>query len=116
MGLLLEWDGRANVLVDISLEILELGRRALGVALEDNFVLFFIHTVQAKLFIDVYRQLRDELGELLGKVFVIGTGMNDQVSVEQDVSNSILSEHALDSTAHDLVWVALHELSHGYFL
>jgi hypothetical protein len=47
---------------------------------------------------------------------VVGAGMNDQVSVEQDVSNGILSEHALDSTAHDLVWVALHELSHGYFL
>ena len=42
--------------------------------------------------------------------------MNNQVSVEQDVSNGILSEHALDSTAHDLVWVALNELSHGYFL
>lgn len=116
MGLLLEWDGRANILVDISFEILKLGRRALGVALEDNLVLFFIHSVQAKLFIDVYRQLRDELGELLGEVFVVGTGMNDQVSIEQDVSNGILSEHSLDSTAHDLVWMALNELSHGYFL
>ena len=115
MGLLLEWDGRANILVDVSLEILVLGRRALGVALEDNLVLLFIHSVQAKLFIDVYRQLRDKLGELLGEVFVIGTRMNNQVSVEQDVSNGILSEHALDSPAHDLVWVALHELSHGYF-
>ena len=47
---------------------------------------------------------------------MVGTGMNDQVSVEQDVSYGILSEHALGSTAHDLVWGALHELSHGYFL
>ena len=47
---------------------------------------------------------------------MIGTGMNNQVSVQQYVSNCILSEHALDSSAHDLVWVALYELSHGYFL
>lgn len=107
MGLLLKRDGGANILVDISLEVLELGRSALWVAFEDNLGIFFLYSVQAKFFIDVYWQLRYELRELLGEVIVIGTRMNYEISVQKNVSNGILSEHAFDSTAHDFVWMAL---------
>ena len=116
MGLLRQRYRRRDVFVDLSLEILEFCGSCRGVTLEDNGRVFLGKAVQTELFIDVYRHLRDELGKLLGEMVMIGTSMDDKVSVQKDISDCVLGEHTFNGTTNDLIRMTVHKLSHGYFL
>ncbi len=108
MGLFLPGDGSVEVLLEIAGEVFEFGRRCRRVAFVNNSGVLLGEAVETKLLVDVQGLLWQELRQLLSEVVMVGAGVNDQVFVEQNVTDGVLCEHPLDRASHHLIRMLFH--------
>ena len=107
MSLALPWNGCGNIVIDIPWQIIELFRSVLRVAFKYNSSVFFGNFVDANDLVNIERLLLDELRKFLSYMIVIGSSMNYEIFLENNVSDSILSHLSLDCSENNLIRVLL---------